>query len=471
MQNRKDLLQAHRLMTQRAALALLQAEPDPPDRPLRRLNVGLFSSVLVAVIVVAIFGIWGWIDPGNAQGLNTPGILIMDSTTGTSYVWCENNKRLCPVVNYASARLALNSSSITQRTVSQASLAKYPRGPEIGIPGLPQALPGSSQLTGSPWSVCVQSLSSAGVNQPHPETTLVGGHRVGGKALSSRQALLVQEAGQDWLIWNGERLPFQASTQRSALAALNTIQQPATMPLGWLNAFRQGPAFAPPNISHPGKPVNVPPIGQAVAGQVFTTSTGTGSTRQFYVMLSSGKLKKVTQTQAALLTAVAPDGAAQRSIPLEAVAADSVGSMPSVGLPASMPNVVPYAASKPLCVVYNSSATAAPPGPQVTVGGTVPSYAQGAGGSAGVNQVALPPGTGALVGVVSGAQTAGQAPQVSNYFLMLGGVRYGLASQSVAGVLGYNLSSQRTLLPAWVAQLVPVGTALDPNNAKQQVQG
>jgi type VII secretion protein EccB len=462
MQNRKDLLQAHRLMTQRAALALLQAEPDPPDRPLRRLNVGVFSSVLVAVIVVAIFGIWGWIDPGNAQGLNT---------TGTSYIWCENNKRLCPVVNYASARLALNSPSVDQRTVSQASLAQYPRGPEIGIPGLPQALPDSSQLVGSPWSVCVESVSSVGVNLPHPVTTLVAGHRVGGKALSPRQALLVQEAGQDWLIWNGERLPFQASTQQSALTALNTTEQPAAMPLGWLNAFRQGPAFARPAIPHAGKPVTVPQIGQAVAGQVFSTSTGTGATHQFYVMLSSGKLEKVTQTQATLLNAVAPDGATERSIPLEAVAADSVGSLPAGGLPGSMPTVVPYAASKPLCVVYNSSATAAPPGPQVTVGGTVPSYAQATNGSAGVNQVALPPGTGALVGVVSGGQAAGQAPQVSNYFLMLGGVRYGLASQSVAGVLGYNLSSQRTLLPAWVAQLVPVGTALDPNNAKQQVQG
>jgi len=52
MQTRRDLLQAHRLMTRRAALALLQAEPDPPDQPLRRLNVGLISSVLVAVIVL-----------------------------------------------------------------------------------------------------------------------------------------------------------------------------------------------------------------------------------------------------------------------------------------------------------------------------------------------------------------------------------------------------------------------------------
>ena len=69
MQTRRDLLQAHRLMTQRAALALLQAEPDPPDQPLRRLNIGLISSVLVAVIVAAAFGVWGLLAPGHATDL------------------------------------------------------------------------------------------------------------------------------------------------------------------------------------------------------------------------------------------------------------------------------------------------------------------------------------------------------------------------------------------------------------------
>ena len=39
MQSRRDLFQAHRLMTQRASLALLRGEPDVPDQPLRRLNV------------------------------------------------------------------------------------------------------------------------------------------------------------------------------------------------------------------------------------------------------------------------------------------------------------------------------------------------------------------------------------------------------------------------------------------------
>src|SRR5690348_8033086 len=93
-------------MTRRAALALLQAEPDPPDQPLRRLNVGALSSVLVAGIVAAVFGIWGLIAPGDAGGLTAPDTLLIDKATGASFVPCQHGK-LCPMLNYASARLAL----------------------------------------------------------------------------------------------------------------------------------------------------------------------------------------------------------------------------------------------------------------------------------------------------------------------------------------------------------------------------
>ena len=136
MQTRRDLLQAHRLMTQRAALALLQAEPEPPARAaapgqrrpdLQRPGRGDRGGRLR--------GVGAFLAPGHAQGLTSPGTLIIDSQTGTSYnPWCQHGK-LCPVVNYASARLALGTSSPDQRTVSQASLAHYPRGPLIGIPG------------------------------------------------------------------------------------------------------------------------------------------------------------------------------------------------------------------------------------------------------------------------------------------------------------------------------------------------
>jgi hypothetical protein len=96
-------------------------------------------------------------------------------------------------------------------------------------------------------------------------------------------------------------------------------------------------------------------------------------------------------------------------------------------------------------------------------------------GSGGLDQVTLPPGSAALVGVVAGSQAAppggAQAPDVTSYFLVTGGRRYGLASPSVAAILGYALPRQRTLLPAGVVDLIPAGPAFDPGMAKRQLPG
>src|SRR5438105_13848488 len=123
-------------MTQRAALALIRGEPDLPDQPLRRLNVATFASVLVAVIIASLLVILAVLGHGGGPPPLGPGSLIIDSQTGTAFVFCEKTK-LCPVTNYASARLALRAAAPDQQTLSQDSLARYPRGPVIGIPGPP----------------------------------------------------------------------------------------------------------------------------------------------------------------------------------------------------------------------------------------------------------------------------------------------------------------------------------------------
>ncbi len=475
MQNRKDLLQAHRLMTQRAALALLQAEPDPPDRPLRRLNVGLISSVLVAVIVGAIFGILGILAPGHAQGLTSAGTLIIDSETGTSYIWCEQG-RLCPVVNYASARLALGIASPDQRMVTQASLARYPRGPLIGIPGLPQPLPQASMLVGQPWSVCVQTVSNPATLQQSTVTTLVGGRRVGGRPMSGGSALLVSSAGQDWVLWNGQRLLVPRAIQQNVLTALAAVRQPAQVPVTWLNAFPQGSDFAPPPIPGFGRRVPGPGGGTARIGQVFITSSAAGGSGLFYVLLQGG-LAPVTPTQAALLNAVrgqAPQGTVGPSVAADDRAAGT--TMSPGGLPQRMPSLVGFDPAAPLCVVYAGQALAQASGGHLTVGGTVPGGSLPVSGTGGLTQISLPPGTAALAGSVPGPSgsgtAAGLAPtEVTSYFLITGGRRYGLASPAVAAMLDYDLGGQRTLVPASVIDLIPQGPSLDPGQARRQVTG
>jgi type VII secretion protein EccB len=443
VQSRRDLFQAHRLMTQRASLALLRGEPDLPDQPLRRLNVATFAGVLVAVIACVLFGMWGLLGHGGAALKQQPGLLVIDQQTGSSYVFCQQGK-LCPVLNYASARLALRSPAVTQQTVSQASLTKFARGPLIGIPGLPQPLPEASLLVRQPWSVC----TAPGPPGQPPRTALAGGIATGGRPLGG-QAVLARALGQDWVIWGGERMPIQPAT----LAELFSSRTPVPVPPVWLNVLPQGPAFAPPAIADQGTRLTGP-AGPVRVGQVYDVSLVAGSGLQYYVMLTGG-LARITKTQAELLDSELHAPPPARLNPSQISGHMSAVRISAGGLPDSVPAIA--GTSAPLCVVY------AGPGAQMTrqvvLGGRMPSGGVRTGVAAGIGQVVLPPGAGALVGAAPGSGPSGTA---ISYFLVSGGRRYALASKSVAGMLGYDLSPQAVVLPASVIDLIPAGPALDP---------
>lgn len=448
MQSRRDLFQAHRLMTQRASLALLRGEPDIPDQPLRRLNVATFTGVLVAVIVTALFLIWGLLGHGGSELQDQPGTLIIDRQTGQPYVFCQRSKLLCPVLNYASARLALQSSTVTQQSVNQAALAKFARGPLIGIPGLPQPLPEASLLIRQPWSVCTQTAT--GLSGTQTTTALAGGIRAGGSPLGGR-ALLATAQGQDWLIWDAQRMLIQPEM----ITALGASPQPVPVPPVWLDALPQGPAFAPPPIPGQGTAVTGPAGTRVRVGQVYQVAVAGGT--HYYVMLASG-LAQISRTQETLLTFV-PGAPPVRTLnPSQVTGHTSASVVAGGGLPATVPAIAAPSPSAAWCVVYSGAGTRLTR--QVETGGQMPSGGTATGIRADVDEVALPPGAGALVGV---------APDHTiSYFLIAGGRRYALASTEVAGMLGYRLS-QAVLLPAGVVDLVPAGPALDPAQATKAV--
>jgi type VII secretion protein EccB len=452
-QSRKDLYQAHRLMTQRAALALLRGEPDVADQPLRRLNIAMISSVLVAVILAALFVILAILGHGGAALQQQPGSLIIDKQTGQVYVFCKKNE-ICPVINYASARLVLRSTpaNLDQQTVSQAALTGFRRGPLIGIPGLPEPLPEPSLLFSQPWSVCEQTEITP-VSGQRTATALAGGVATGGRFVGGN-ALLVQDLGQDWVIWNGERLAIQPPV----LTVIFGSQQPTSVPTVWLNALPEGPAFAAPTIPGYGRSVPGVPGGTTTVGQVYEVNAAAGSPARYYVLLSDDRLARITQTQFELLEFQANAPKPVTLTPSEVLGHLSTTVLGS-GLPSTVPAVVATKASAPLCVVY-----ATPPGGgaalarRVTVGGRMPSGGIRTSDPTGVGQVVLPPGRGALVGAAPGT---GQAAGAVSYFLVADGRRYALASTNVAGMLGYNIS-RAVLLPAGVLDLIPEGPVLSP---------
>jgi type VII secretion protein EccB len=460
MQSRRDLYHAHRLMTQRASLALLRGEPDIPDQPLRRLNVATFCGVLVGGIAAALFLIWGLLGHNGSALQDQPGTLVLDQDTGQTYVFCLGGKDLCPTLNYASARLALASDSVNQETVSQASLNQFPRGPLIGIPLLPP-LPASGELVTQPWSVCTQSGISQGTGQ-QTTTSLSVDLPTGGRPLRSSE-LLVQAAGQssEWVVWDGQRLPIQ----QSALDALQS-QSPTAVPSLWLDALPEGPGFAAPVIPRRDQAVADGPAGRpAQVGQTYQVHVAGGT--QYYVLLARG-LARITQTQDKLLQ-FSPGEPLQDSLtPPQVTAYRSAPNVPSDGLPASIPTAAAPASTAALCVVYTSAGGSRSLTPQVDTGGQLPAGGVNTGIANDVDQVALPPGKGALVGDATGT---GQSGGTISYFLVTAGRRYALSQTNVAGWLGYDQNlSQAVLLPAGVIDLIPMGPALDPAQANEPVR-
>jgi type VII secretion protein EccB len=445
--NRKDLLQAHRLMTQRAALALICGEPDSPNQPLRRLNTATVSSVLAGVIIAAVFGVLGLLVPGTVSGLTNPGTLVIDKDTATPYVPCGNGQ-LCPALNYASALLALNTSNVNRVDVSQASLSHYSLGPTIGIAGLPQDLPTPADLVRGPWSVC----TAGGVS------TLVGGQSAGGAALTPGQAVLAAAgSSSNWMLWNGERLLIQQPVMQSLFGG-NNVQ---SVPASWLDAIPRGPGFVAPAISGLGNPVQGPSGTQARIGQVYSEQVTGEAAPQNFVLEANGQLATVTDVQAALLEL---ELGTTKATPLSTARNDlSSTPVPNNGLPAKIP-AVPTAATSTLCVAYGPGLS-----PQITAGGAVPAGAVPVNAAgAGVGQVWLPPDHGALIGA---APSTDQPGTVTAWFLVTGATRYALPNSSVASALGYTLGTEQTVLPASVLELLPQGPVMDPTAATQRADG
>jgi type VII secretion protein EccB len=466
MQTRRDLYQAHKLMMQRVGLALLQGEPDIAESPMRRLSVAAFSGAMVAVLIAAIFGVWGLLSPGGAQGLDSGDKIIIEKETGTKYVYDTNGKRMLPVLNYASAKLALNASNPQQRVVSRKSLAKFVRGPMIGIPGAPDSLPDPDHLVKKPWSVCVRNGSTK-TGGTGSVSSLVAGHDVGGQAVTANQAVAVQANGQIYVIWNNQRMRMTLPPEQ----AINiTNGRPTQVSQTWLSPIAEGTDFAPPPVNNRGQRVrNVSPT--ARVGQVYRATFG--GTTNWYVLLDDG-FARISETQGWLLLAepqtatVAYPGQQPGPLPTTVATANSQQSSKNVfdpRLPPALPKFVTWDGSTPLCYVYAhtdvGSASA-----QVTIGGSLPGAPVPGVASTTVDQVVLPPGGAALVGILP---PSGQLNAINNWFIVNdAGISFPLPSKDVVQKLGYDVKNAAPV-PKQVMTLIPTGPTLDPKAATNPV--
>jgi hypothetical protein len=205
MATTKDQAEAYNYEGRRQATSLMTGQDEARRDPRRRINRVTVAGVLIGVLVMAGFGIAGFLGAGAGPALPESGAVLVTGT-GDRYVVIDG--RLHPVLNLASA-LLVGGGTITQ--VRPSVLDSLPRGPPGGIADAPDALPPASRLGDAPWTVCAVPSGSptlppritARVASPEPAT---------GRIADTRGVLATGPDGVSWLLTHGRRYKLIGAT-------------------------------------------------------------------------------------------------------------------------------------------------------------------------------------------------------------------------------------------------------------------
>lgn len=160
MASRRDELNAYTFAKRRLIAQFVRpnstGSEEGAPRPLR----GVVPGMIVAVVILAVFGAWGMFKPVAPKQWDTPGEnVIIASKSTTRYVVLRTDKKiqLHPVLNMSSAKLLLDPDKGKVINVDESVLdnGKIPHGATLGIPYAPDRLPDAKEAGAvKRWAVC-----------------------------------------------------------------------------------------------------------------------------------------------------------------------------------------------------------------------------------------------------------------------------------------------------------------------------
>ena len=245
MATTKEQAEAYDYEARRQATTLVSGRDEARTDPRRRINRVTAAGVLVGVLVMAGFGIAGFLGAGRGPALPESGAVLV-AGSGDRYVVVDG--RLHPALNLASA-LLVGGGSVAQ--VRPVALDALPRGLPVGIPEAPDALPAPERLSTAPWTVC--AVPSGAATLPPEVTVRVAAPEPAAGAVDAGQAVLATGPdGTRWMVNQGRRYRLaDAAAQRVGLQRATPLALPAEI----LDLLPEGPPIAAPNITGPGAPV------------------------------------------------------------------------------------------------------------------------------------------------------------------------------------------------------------------------
>ncbi|MGW3621398.1 type VII secretion protein EccB [Micromonospora arida] len=277
MQTQRDHVHAHQFMVGRLSSALVLGDPSGAEVPGRRALTGLMFGILIAVLVVAGFGVYGWIVPGGSKAYREPGLILVEKETGNRYVYVDGMLRPTPDLP---AALLWQGTGAKVKLISRASLAGVPRGLALGIPGGPRDVPAQESFVSGPWLACLPDKpGGAGLGielDPRLPFTPIPPERL---------TVVRAQSGTFHLLTQGHR---HRVADDAVLVALGvTAASAPAAPESWLKQIPAGVDLAPAVIPGRGR------AGPSIAGRsydigtLFRQSAGARG-EQFFVLRADG---------------------------------------------------------------------------------------------------------------------------------------------------------------------------------------
>lgn len=319
----KHQVSGWRFLLNRIEHALVRRDASMLDDPGRGRNIALLVGVALACVCVAGAAVLAFFKPAKVVGDSK---IVADKDTGAMYVNLDG--RLYPALNLTSARLIIGSPDNPVQ-VPPDELAKYPRGPWVGIPGAPGRMIGTTDRD-SDWAVCDSAeIGSAGPLDPSTglpsaalspvRTTAIGGPLTiddgSVRELAGDEATLVRADDTDWLVYRTENDGVVRSTvdlgDSPVLLALGIDSTAPVMPVstGFLDAIPEAPALTVPQIPGAGSPITLTTGGTARVGAVLTAVTP-DRPASYYLVTQQG-LVQVSPVLAAMIRNADVQGTAE----------------------------------------------------------------------------------------------------------------------------------------------------------------
>lgn len=471
MRSRKEQLQAYQFLRRRIGAALLAGEPDTLDPPMRRVVRTSFAGLMVGVIIIAVFGVYGLLRPGGAQGWKVEdGALVVEKETGSSYVY--HNGELHPMLNYASARLFLGQGGAEPFRVSRRSLEGTSRAPEKGIPDAPHSLPDPDGLIVSPWSVCATPNDSSAST-----VTLLAGVQPSGGRLRDNEALIVSAGGMTYLVWRNQRfrVPDPSILLPMGLGDITAQEVGAA----WLNALDPGPDLTYPEIPRLGQPGPQLPNGSSSrVGEIFVVDY---TDRQEYLLVMPDGLALISPTQAQIIRSSPQVEEAFGSLQFQPMGASEVPRATLTDAPedlAGYPSGIQSAANAEdpeqrgvLCVTLSGTSGGGLE-PTVSAVGVVPHEGEPLAPPPGSTQPVadaffVEPGRGAVVAAMPVPGLPENLRPKASFLVTDRGIKYPIANDGKSlEALGYS-AEDVAYLPSTFLSMLPSGPALSQRAAAQ----